>query len=357
MGLRSNVALLSRYLKPKAVHTVSIIALVFVLLTILNRAHSFTSITTALNQWQEPESVVSDKDSPNIDVGVLTKPPEPTGRAPYIAQTSALRDNSPHESTAIQSNPSDQHVAHSVYEHTTRTKAVVLGHTAEEDIDWVTQELTDWRPFIYAVEPSSTPAPGELGTPANKGKEATVYLTYIIDHYDQLPDVVVFLHAHRSGYPEAWHNEFQDYDAVEMLRKLQVDYVVKQGYANLRCNHIPGCPADLKPWVPRDDDGYAFASIYPLVYMDFFNRTMEQARREVETVGVACCAQFAVSREQIRKHSCAEYARWRQYILDSESSDKDIGTVMEYMWHIIFGREAVHCDDMIRCYCKVYGRC
>lgn len=74
-------------------------------------------------------------------------------------------------------------------------------------------------------------------------------------------------------------------------------------------------------------------------------------------ISVACCAQFAVSREQIYKRPLNDYIKIRQWVMDTEKDDAKSGRVMEYLWHIIFGKEAVHCPDQDTCYCKVYGRC
>lgn len=74
-------------------------------------------------------------------------------------------------------------------------------------------------------------------------------------------------------------------------------------------------------------------------------------------IGAPCCAQFAVSKTQVLKRKKEEYERYRQWILDTELSDAKSGRTMEYLWHVIFGKEAVFCPDPDLCYCEVYGRC
>lgn len=56
-----------------------------------------------------------------------------------------------------------------------------------------------WRHAIYAVDQPDSER--YLHTPKNKGKESMAYLTYLIDHYDNLTDVQVFVHSHGDGYP------------------------------------------------------------------------------------------------------------------------------------------------------------
>lgn len=61
----------------------------------------------------------------------------------------------------------------------------------------------------------------------NKGHEVMVYLSYIIDHYENLSDVNVFLHSHRF----TWHNnELLGNDAAEMVRRLSAERVQREGF-------------------------------------------------------------------------------------------------------------------------------
>lgn len=48
---------------------------------------------------------------------------------------------------------------------------------------------------VYVADDPSAP----FHPPMNKGREAIAYLTCLIDHYDELPEIMVFLHAnHRT---------------------------------------------------------------------------------------------------------------------------------------------------------------
>jgi hypothetical protein len=33
------------------------------------------------------------------------------------------------------------------------------------------------------------------------------------------------------------------------------------------------------------------------------------------------------------------------------------GRVLEYTWHILFGKQAVNCPSAEDCYCKTFGKC
>jgi len=57
-------------------------------------------------------------------------------------------------------------------------------------------------------------------------------LSYIIDNYERLSDVNIFMHSHRYS----WHNdELLDHDAVQMVQRLSAERVQREGYLNMRC--------------------------------------------------------------------------------------------------------------------------
>ena len=58
-------------------------------------------------------------------------------------------------------------------------------------------------------------------------------------------------------------------------------------------------------------------------------------------VGAACCAQFAVSRDRVLARPVGDYERFRGWVVETEKSDAKSGRVLEFLWHVIFGMEAV----------------
>lgn len=241
---------------------------------------------------------------------------------------------------------------------TNPSKIVVMGRMSAEDTDWVHTELPDWQTAIYTVDlPPNTTSPTGLRTRLNKGKEGNPYLTYIIDHYPDFPDIIAFIHAHRNGFPLAWHTDQKNHDAVTMLHDLRLQHVLDQGYANLRCEAFPGCPNEIQPWRDPPIEDKLPERLYPYVYSEMFQVPLHELRRKIETVGTACCAQFAVSKAQILQRPKTDYVRFRDYLEATTFEDDVIGRVYEYMWHIMFGREAVHCPDARTCRCKVFGHC
>jgi len=253
-------------------------------------------------------------------------------------------------------------------------KIVVIPALEEQDTSWVAEGLSDWQRAIYIVNPTDEDADDSsiLKTPINKGHEAMAYLTYIIDNYNSsIPSIVAFLHAHQNGFFEAWHVDTPLHDNVVAMRSLQLKYVKKKGFVNLRCNWNPGCTKI----------GRSNSHITKEIWYDIFDHTstpiynsgtngsaalpafskVEDREKDLYmgamNIWTTCCAQFAVSREQIYKRPLEDYVRIRQWIIDTEQTDAQSGRVMEFLWHVIFGKPGVFCPDQDICYCDVYGRC
>ncbi|MCJ1320027.1 hypothetical protein MMC15_005363 [Xylographa vitiligo] len=212
------------------------------------------------------------------------------------------------------------------------TKVIVIGKLAAEDTGWVSSELPDWRNAVYTVDNTSA----ALRTPANKGRESMAYLTYIVDNYGALPDTVLFLHAHRDGEFRAWHVDNEAHDNVESVRALRLDYVAEAGYVNLRCGLLPGCNHEVQPFRFPPVDGLVVEHAMHDAWSFMFPH--EELPREI---GTPCCAQFAVSKTQILARPKTDYERYRNWILETPLDDLTSGRVMEYLWHIIFGKDAV----------------
>lgn len=78
------------------------------------------------------------------------------------------------------------------------TEVVVVAAHYRQDLQW----LYERQPFDHFVVSKCCP---ELGwtnhtLPINKGTEAAVYTKFIVDHYDHLPQRMIFLHAHEKAH-------------------------------------------------------------------------------------------------------------------------------------------------------------
>ena len=181
--------------------------------------------------------------------------------------------------------------------------------------------------------------------------------SYIIDNYHTLPNITTFMHGERYQ----WHNDDPLYDGYEMLSHLQIPHLLQNGYTNLRCVWTLGCPAELSnlsetPFPGAElKDPKAIENTtlhFPAAFKELF-----PGAKLPSTVGVPCCAQFAVTSHKIWERPMEDYVKYRDWLLKTDLIDHVSGRVFEYSWHIIFGKEPVHCPNAQECYCKVFGYC
>lgn len=231
------------------------------------------------------------------------------------------------------------------------TRILVVPKLKSESVSWIAQELPDLKTAIYHVDDPSVGGPYQV--PKNKGHEAMVYLTYIIDHYDTLPDSILFFHAHRI----AWHNNILlGLNSATTIRRMRDDRIARVGYMNSRCHLDPGCP----DWIHLDRPPLDFDMVKKPEEQHFSFELWAQlfpGHRAPPVLSQPCCAQFAVSRERVRDNPKTFYEHLRQWLLETRLEDADSGRVFEYMWQYIFARNPEHCPAPHSCYCDGYGIC
>lgn len=225
------------------------------------------------------------------------------------------------------------------------TRVLVIPRMKDDDTSWIAEELPDTNVAIYVANDPMVP----LHPPKNKGHEVMIYFTYIIDHYDRLPDVVIFMHAHRFTHH---NNELLGYDAPQMIRRLRDDHVIREGYVNLRCNWSPGCPEWLHPdsteeFLGKQEEAVLSESWSELFPLDPLPKSLAQA----------CCAQFALSKERIHSIPLRSFIFYRDWILRTPLSDYISGRIWEYSWQFLFTSKSVSCPAEHICYCDGFGVC
>jgi hypothetical protein len=219
--------------------------------------------------------------------------------------------------------------------------------------------LGDEQIVYIADNPNAT-----YHVPVNKGNEAMVYLTFLIDRYDNLPDVMIFMHAGRTS----WHNNVLLHWSSDMtLRRLRRSYIKSNGFTNLlcdrtyRCSHIynatkSGFPASVLTrgrqlmYGENESDYTQFREIWDGIF---------PGRPIPATLGTVPGAQFSLTRETAQRVSLDELKRLRQWIIDVDLDAKAAGAVFERLWHMIFlgTSESVLCPVPHQCYCSLYGIC
>lgn len=225
------------------------------------------------------------------------------------------------------------------------SRVLVIPKIKKEDTKWIEEELPDLETAVYVADDPRAP----LHPPKNKGHEVMVYLSYIIEHYNELPDIVIFMHSHRNS----WHNDdLLEYDAVKMINSLSSPRVIREGYMNMRCDWGPGCPdwifpgATEKNWNKQEEPlvAKAWGEIFPFDPIP-------------QVLGQACCAQFAVAGGRIRSIPLGRFVHYRDWLLRTPLSDYVSGRIWEYIWQYAFTGKSVVCPAEHVCYCDGFGVC
>lgn len=237
---------------------------------------------------------------------------------PTSARTfSVISSFGPHRPSGVHSN--------AIYNTGGVRKAIVIASRQNEHTAWVSEFFPDWETQIYIVDNANA----ENTVLKTNGREASVYLSYIINNYWNLPDYIVFHHAERYQ----WHSDDPMFDSVPILQNLQLDAVDRQGYVSLRCVHAPNCLEKRKPNPIGEDVWPDITHALAQKIHDFIPEIQLP-----KVIGATCCAEFAVSGNQVRARSLREYEKMRDWVWHSGQDDATLGRLMEYIWHMIFGK-------------------
>ncbi|TVY80715.1 hypothetical protein LSUE1_G005763 [Lachnellula suecica] len=228
------------------------------------------------------------------------------------------------------------------------TKTIIVPKTIKEDVNWIEENFgsdTTIRKVIYVADDPTA----ELHPPKNKGHEVMIYLSYIIDHYNNLSDVNIFMHSTRFS----WHgNDLLDNDAVQMISRLSSERVQREGFMNMRCHWDPGCPAWMHPGAVEEDFNKQEETMLARTWSELFPLDSIP-----EVLAQPCCAQFAISSDTIRSQPLARYVFYRDWLLRTNLSDYISGRIWEYVWQFIFTGKNVVCPKEHACYCDGFGVC
>lgn len=145
----------------------------------------------------------------------------------------------------------------------------------------------------------------------------------------------IFLHHHNEG-PESWHIDNYWHSNVDAVRALQKDTVEREGFVSLRCQLSPGCPVAIQPGRRANAAAESAEKYYSRAWRALFDNDDVPAQ-----IAAPCCSQFAVSRDQILQRPLSDYKRMYNWVLNTKLSDEIVSKIMEYSWHIIFGKEPI----------------
>ncbi|KAF1814610.1 hypothetical protein P152DRAFT_373119, partial [Eremomyces bilateralis CBS 781.70] len=241
---------------------------------------------------------------------------------------------------------------------------LVVSQCCKQSIKWVEHTFRDLDKAIYSLDGSLQDGARSVAT-NRSSVEPIAFLEYVIDHYDQLPDVSVFVHAHAS----TWHqNDLLGFSTSSIIARLNLAHVMKQGYQPLRCEHAPGCGAssiDLNTTTtPLSSDIDLYAAKAKDDFQEIDQSLFRKAWRELHgdaalpaRLAAPAYSQFAVTRPMIRSMSLERWMHYRQWVEETPLPNTHVARVFEYMWQYLFLGEGEHCPDVFTCACDGFAVC
>ena len=161
---------------------------------------------------------------------------------------------------------------------------------------------------------------------ANYGAEALSYIEYICDNYENLPEKIVFIHGHEHSY----HQQYNIFDSIEKYKNY--DYKNINGDEIFSFHHL----SKSHPWFPKGELNY---SLFDLFWSDLMYKFGEPP----EKLFFQPCAQFIVDKNLILSNTIDFYIDIKKYILEKKLG-KIIAVFLEFVWHIIFNKNALDSD-------------
>jgi hypothetical protein len=257
-----------------------------------------------------------------------------SGYPPYKGRPEPLPWNPPKPKDANEGNAAE--------------RLIIKVKLKNEDASWVQKLEPSWQNNVIGIESMYSHAHPKAHRP-DKGRVASAYLTWIIENYNILSETLVFLPPRDTS--EKTHFGFHN-----ILINLQIPYIQETGFANLRCptqkSQTTCNDKALKPTHPPYELRTLEAKI-PKVWETLFGNHTEVPQQIATVLGAA----FAVSKAQVQKRSVDDYLKYWTWLNRTIMDDDSSGLLMEYLWPVVFGKEAIFCPEPSRCECDLHGRC
>lgn len=188
----------------------------------------------------------------------------------------------------------------------------------QEDVNWVTPLVeSGFRVSVYDHERKPN---NPYYVPLNQGNEASAYLKYIIDYYNNLTTYTIFL----QGTDTAWHHKGSlSKRIMSMAKKSNSKKPIK--YYNF--NHI--CLGNIGNPIFHHTKSFFDKFLKPYIgdrklFGDW-------------TPGNRCCAQFITHKSQIKKYPIKFYKDIYNWMMSShDMNSREKGHMLEWTWFLIF---------------------
>lgn len=198
-------------------------------------------------------------------------------------------------------------------------KVAVITHY-DMDITWIDEiQDNDVDIVIYSNSgnfPELKRNTKNIFNPINLGREAHLYLKFIMDNYYSLPDEILFTHSHKTD----WSQDFSMPFIIDNIKWNAFDYfnvASRQHYNSLftQGNYGHGSP---KEWMQN----------CWFLFEDKFQFPQE--------IFYYAGGQFKVSKKAILQHPIEYYKKFDDWLMSTDWPDWISARIFEYTWHLIF---------------------
>jgi hypothetical protein len=199
-----------------------------------------------------------------------------------------------------------------------------------EDLDWLKNEMDN---CIIYNKGNKLDIKNEIIL-KNVGRESHTYLQYIIDNYNNLPDIMIFTQGNISDHYNHYNNI--KYDLNELLQLKDSAY--KDGKSLSYITHKQTENGDScwdSKWNFGRDDRW-FNGTYldgkPIIYIDWFKNNINE--NYPDPINIYCYGILAVRKDFVLKRSFEYYQKLIKQI-DYHSNPTE-GHLFERSWYYIF---------------------
>lgn len=194
----------------------------------------------------------------------------------------------------------------------------------------------------------------------NRGAESVAYISAILDHWDTMADIMIFIHAHRTS----WHTVIGQDWALNRLA-YHAPNLTGVGYVPINC-----LEEDYYPLSALELDNYDANVIIqkgtPHRWRETLLARFRQAWREVSghwlgeklptKVEVPCCASFVTTSKAIKSRPREFYEAFRLWLL-GDMDPKWAGIAAEMHWGLILTGNPILKWPQEECMCTLFNVC
>lgn len=196
-------------------------------------------------------------------------------------------------------------------------KTTIVSSHFNEELSWlVSQSDFDYRIYTKNIEKCKDFDQEKVFECVNKGNEASSYISYIIDNYENLPDYVAFIHGHDHSYHQTdlTLNLIKDaFDSINIENDYGYHSINRKDWRNIFGDDVDDWSGNWK--ILKENYSY-------------LNIKIPTPKR----LECTACAQFIVSRENILLNDINDYKNILKWLESTHLESSISGRVMEHLW-------------------------